>query len=50
MAYHRHVKSIMESAAFDKDRMVAPKELWFDEKGLEEFYEARRQTNSVSES
>jgi hypothetical protein len=39
---HKHIKAIQEAAAFDKDKMVAPKELWFNSEALDAFFEERK--------
>ncbi len=36
------VKGIYESAALDPEKMPAPKEFWFDDKALDEWYDLRR--------
>jgi hypothetical protein len=39
----KHVKSIRESAAFDKEKAVAPREWWFEPDLLESWYAGRRE-------
>jgi hypothetical protein len=38
------VQNIRESAAFDKGKMTPPKEWWFDDDLLAEWYESRKET------
>lgn len=38
---YRHVQGIHESAAFDKDKMELPRDLWFDADGSKAWYESR---------
>lgn len=38
--WHR-VKGIREAAAYDVEKKIAPKDLWLDEKGLEDWYKQR---------
>ncbi len=42
---HARVKGIYEAAAMDLEKLPAPKEFWFDDKLLDEWYEARRAIN-----
>ena len=42
MVYHKHVKAIHEASALDKDKMVAPMEIWFDSDALDAFFDERR--------
>lgn len=44
------MRSIFESAAYDPDRLPAPKNLWFDDKGLAEWYEERRKIKREPET
>ncbi len=39
---YSQVKGIYEAAALDPEKLPAPKEFWFDEKSLNEWYEQRR--------
>ena len=46
----KRVQAILENAAFDIERLVAPREFWFDEEELDKWYEdrmeARKQQNA----
>ena len=35
------IKGIREAAAYDSEKMMAPKDLWMDEKGIEDWYASR---------
>lgn len=39
---YRRIKSVHESAAMDVDELTAPKDIWFDEKLLKEWYDNRK--------
>jgi len=36
------MKGIIQSAAYDPEKVVAPKEIWMDDEALEAWYEERR--------
>jgi hypothetical protein len=38
---YARVKGIIEAAGLDPEKMVAPKEIWFDDKALEEWFDSR---------
>jgi hypothetical protein len=38
---YQRVKGIMEAAGLDPEKMMAPKNVWFDDKRLEEWYDSR---------
>jgi hypothetical protein len=40
---YKRVKSILEAAALDPERLVAPKDIWFDNAELERWFESRRE-------
>ena len=42
MMLHKHAKSILEAAALDPERLVAPKSIWFEEDELEKWFESRK--------
>lgn len=42
LAFYRQVKSILETSALDPEKLIAPKEYWFNQKELEAWYESRR--------
>ncbi len=44
------VKSIFEAAALDPEKLPAPKEFWFDDKLLDEWYDVRRHLNRESDT
>ena len=48
--YYRHVRGILESSAYDPDKMVAPKNYWFSGKILEAWYEERRNASKTTEA
>lgn len=37
------MRGIQEAAALDPERLVAPRDLWFDEEGLNSWYEERNE-------
>lgn len=39
---YRQVKGILEASALDHEKMVAPKEYWFNQQELDAWYESRR--------
>lgn len=39
----QRVQGIVANAGYDVERIVAPKELWFDDEALEHWYEERRE-------
>jgi len=42
LSYHKHVQNIYEAAALDPEKMVAPKDMWFDAPALEAWFESRQ--------
>ncbi|MCW7071860.1 MAG: hypothetical protein OCU12_06015 [Methanophagales archaeon] len=36
------MKGIIQSAAYDPEKLVAPKEIWMNDEALEAWYEERR--------
>jgi hypothetical protein len=40
---YRQVKGILEASALDFEKMVAPKEYWFNSDLLDEWFESRRE-------
>ncbi len=49
LVYHRHVKGILEAAALDPEKLVAPKDIWFDGKLLDQWFESRRSLHTQVE-
>lgn len=39
----QRVQSIIANAGYDVENLVAPKEMWFDEDTLHDWYEERRE-------
>lgn len=39
---YRKMKSVMEAAALDPERLSAPKSIWFDDEELEKWFKERR--------
>jgi len=39
---HQRMKGIIQSAAYDPEKLVAPKEIWMNDESLEAWYEERR--------
>jgi hypothetical protein len=37
----RRVQNILENAAFDPERLVAPRGVWFDNEELDKWYDSR---------
>jgi hypothetical protein len=44
MRLYKRFQSIVESAGYDQDNMVAPKEYWLDTDRLNGWYEERRKS------
>lgn len=47
--FYRHVKGIQEAAGLDPEKLVAPKEFWFDSKQLEFWFDSRRELSGMRE-
>ena len=39
----KRVETIIANSAYDPDQLVAPREYWFDEEALKDWYDDRRE-------
>lgn len=43
LEYADYVKGIYEAAGLDVEKLVAPRELWFDKERMDDWYKAREE-------
>lgn len=46
---YKQVKGIMEMSALDPEKMVAPKDIWFDADRLKEWFDSREKLRTQAQ-